>query len=176
MPRLNNYRKSVPTDRDEFYTPACLVEPIIPYLKHGSTIWCPFDTDTSEFVLVLKDRGFKVSHLWEGKDFFTYTPDSFDYIVSNPPFTKKLEVLTRLYQLNKPFAIILGLPILNYQEVGEFFLDKPLQLLIVDKKVSYDGNTSSFNTSYFCNGILPNDIICTHLEHNNTGKNLCQVE
>ena len=30
----------------------------------------------------------------------------------------------RLYKLNKPFAMICGLPILNYQEVGEFFLDK----------------------------------------------------
>jgi hypothetical protein len=75
-----------------------------------------------------------------------------------------------LYKLGKPFAMILGLPILNYQEVGEFFLDKDLQLLIVDKKVSFDGNTSSFNNSYFCWGMLPKDIIFHHLEHNNSGK------
>jgi len=60
---------------------------------------------------------------------------------------------------------------LNYQVVGNFFLDKPLQLLIVDKKVSFNGNTSSFNTSYFCKDVLPKDLMFTHLEHNNTGKN-----
>ena len=106
-----------------------------------------------------------------GIDFFEYEPKEYDLIVSNPPFTKKLQVLDRLYKLGKPFAMVMGLPILNYQEVGEFFLDKPLQLLIVDKKVSFDGNTASFNNSYFCKGILPRDLMFAHLEHNNSGKN-----
>ena len=159
--------------KDEYYTPPILVMPIIKYLKRGSTVWCPFDTEDSEFVILLREAGFNViySHIWEGKDFFKYEPMYYDYIVSNPPFTRKLEVFKRLYELNKPFAMICGLPILNYQEVGSFFLDKDLQLLIVDKKVSFDGNTASFNNSYFCRGILPKDIIFEHLEHNNTGDN-----
>ena len=160
--------------KDEYYTPAIMVYPIIEYLKPGSTIWCPFDTEISEFVTVFTAAGFDVfhSHIWEGKDFFNYEPsESYDYIISNPPFTKKLDVLRRLYKLNKPFAMILGLPILNYQEIGEFFLDKNLELLIFDKKVSFDGNTASFNCSYFCNGILPRGITFYHLPHNNTGKN-----
>lgn len=59
---------------------------------------------------------------------------------------------------------------MNYQEIGEFFLDKDLQLLIVDKKVSFDGNPASFNNSYFCHKILPKDIIFEHLENNNSKK------
>ena len=97
--------------------------------------------------------------------------ENYDYIISNPPFSKKLEVLDRLYKLNKPFAMLMNIECLNYQVIGEFFLDKPLQLLIVDKKISFDGNTASFNTSYFCNKILPKDLIFTHLENNNTGDN-----
>lgn len=158
-------------EKDEYYTPPILVRPIIEYLKPESTIWCPFDTENSEFVLLLKEAGFKViySHIKYGQDFFTYEPEEdYDYIVSNPPFTRKLEVFKRLYELDKPFAMICGLPILNYQEIGEFFLDKQLQLLIVDKKVSFDGNTASFNNSYFCYKLLPKDIIFKHLEHNNT--------
>ena len=67
--------------------------------------------------------------------------------------------------------MLLNLECLNYQEVGSFFLDKNLELLIVDKKVSFDGNTASFNTSYFCNKMLPQKLIFKHLEHNNSGKN-----
>jgi hypothetical protein len=67
--------------------------------------------------------------------------------------------------------MICGLPILNYQEMGNFFIDKDLQLLIVDKKVSFDGNTASFNNSYFCKDILPRDLMFEHLEHNNSGNN-----
>ena len=159
--------------KDEYYTPKILVEPILKYIKPNSIIWCPFDTETSEYVLILKEKGHTViySHIKDGKDFLECNIDYFDYIISNPPFSIKLKVLEKCYKLNKPFALLLGLPILNYQEIGNFFLDKKLQLLIFDKKVSFDGNTASFNNSYFCNNFLPNDIIFHHLEHNNTGDN-----
>lgn len=166
--------KSMKNINDERYTPPILVKPIIKYLKPESTIWCPFDKENSEFVLLLKEAGYKViySHIDSGQDFFEYEPkEHYDYIISNPPFSKKLEVLDRLYKLHKPFAMLMNIECLNYQIVGEFFLDKTLQLLIVDKKVSFDGNTASFNTSYFCNKILPQQLIFEHLEHNNTGMN-----
>jgi len=160
-------------DKDEYYTPSILVEPILQYIKPNSVVWCPFDKFESEFVQQITKQGHKViyGHIEDGQDFFEYEPPYYDYVISNPPFTRKLDVLDRLYKLGKPFAMILGLPILNYQEVGEFFLDKDLQLLIVDKKVSFDGNTSSFNNSYFCWKLLPKDLMFVHLEHNNSGKN-----
>jgi len=159
--------------KDEYYTPRVLVEPIVKYVKPGSTVWCPFDTENSEFVTALREFGHEVvySHIWAGQDFFTYEPDiNYDCIVSNPPFTRKLDVLSRLYGIGKPFAMVMGLPVLNYQEVGKFFcgISQELQLLIVDKKVSFDGNTASFNNSYFCHNMLPRQIIFEHLEHNNS--------
>lgn len=166
-------RKSF-NEKDEYYTPKILVEPIIPFIKKGSTVWCPFDTANSEFVLCLEEKGFKVihSHIWEGKDFFKYEPkEDYDYIISNPPFTRKLEVFDRLYKLGKPFAMVCGIPILNYQEVDDFFMDKDLQLLIVDKKVSFDGNQASFNNSYFCYKMLPKDLMFVSIANNNAGKN-----
>ena len=171
---MKSINKSMKSKNDERYTPPILVKPIIKYLKPNSVIWCTFDKKNSEFVLLLKEAGHKViySHIDLGQDFFEYQPnEDYDYIISNPPFSNKLDVLKRLYKLNKPFAMLMNIECLNYQVVGEFFLDKPLQLLIVDKKVSFDGNTASFNTSYFCNNILPRQLIFTHLKHNNTGAN-----
>lgn len=161
-------------EKDEYYTPPILVEPILKYIKPNSIIWCPFDTEESEFVIKLRENGHKViySHIWFGQDFFEYEPNEpYGYIISNPPFTRKLDVFRRLYEIGKPFAMVCGLPILNYQEVGEFFLDKELQLLIVDKKVSFDGNTASFNNSYFCYKMLPKDLMFVHLENNNSNNN-----
>jgi hypothetical protein len=176
MPRLNNFSKSTGSAKgsDEQYTPKILSDVIIPYLSQFNTIWCPFDTDNSEFVIGLREAGHTViaTHIIDGYDFFTYEPDiPYDAIVSNPPFSKKMKVFERLYNINKPFALLMGLPILNYQIVGSFFINKPLQLLIVDKKVSYNGKTSSFNCSYFCNNILPRDLMFTSIKHNNTGSN-----
>lgn len=82
-------------EKDEYYTPKILVEPILKFLKPNSYIWCSFDTEDSEFVI----------------------------------------------------------------------------LLIVDKKVSFDGNTASFNNSYFCKDVLPRDLMFAHLEHNNSNDN-----
>lgn len=160
-------------ENDERYTPAILVKPILEYVTKGSTVWCPFDLENSEFVIALKEHGCKViySHIKTGQDFFEYEPaEDYDYIISNPPFSAKLKVLERLYALEKPFAMLLNLECLNYQQVGTFFLDKNLELLIVDKKVSFDGRMPSFNTSYFCNKMLPDKLKFVHLEHNNTNK------
>lgn len=68
----SNYLKGLyqnPTD--EKYTPGYGVLPIIKYIPEGKVIWCPFDTEHSEFVLKFRDAGFKVvySHICNGQDF-----------------------------------------------------------------------------------------------------------
>ena len=175
---MSNNSKIKYSKNDEFYTPKILVEAIVPYIPKGSTVWCPFDTENSEFVLVLREHGFKVihSHIWEGKDFMTYEPkEHYDCIISNPPFSKKLEVFQRLFDLNKPFAMIMNSMAEQYQNIGNFFYrmseqGKYIQKLNIDKKISFDGNTSCFNSSFFCYKMLPRDYMMCHLEHNNTGK------
>ena len=170
---MKSINKSMKNKNDERYTPPILVKPIIEFIPKNKIIWCPFDTKDSEFVVQFEKAGYNVvySHIWEDKDFFEYEPKEYDYIISNPPFSKKIKVLERLYKLNKPFAMLMNIECLNYQIIGEFFLDKDLQLLIFDKKEIIDGNTASFNTSYFCKDILPKGLMFYHLENNNTGNN-----
>lgn len=170
--------------RDELYTPAKLVEVIVPYLKKWAesfskennrepVIWCPFDVEDSEFVRVIRDKyGYNVvfSHLSEGKDFFTYEPKIWDIAISNPPFSKKMDIFRRLFNFEKPFAMICNEMIINYQEVAHLFTKYQIQLLAVDKKISYNGKTSSFATGYFCWKFLPRDLIFVHMEDNNSGK------
>ena len=95
--------------KDEYYTPAILVEIVLPYLKPNSTIWCPFDTQQSEFVKVLEANGHTVlsTHIWKGLDFFEFQPHRFDYVISNPPFSLKNQVIERLVGFGKPFALLL---------------------------------------------------------------------
>lgn len=170
---MRNLNKSMRNKNDERYTPPILVEPILKYIPKNATVWCPFDKENSQFVKKLSvDHKVIFSHIDYGQDFFNYKPkEKYDYIVSNPPFSRKLDILKKLYAEKERFALLLNLECLNYQEIGNFFVGKHLELLIVDKKVSFDGNTASFNTNYFCNGVLPSQLIFEHLPHNNTGKN-----
>jgi methylase of polypeptide subunit release factors len=152
------------------YTPAILVEPITQYI-HNKTVWCPFDTANSEFVLALQKNNTVIhTHIKDGYDFFKYEPEHYDVIVSNPPFSKKLDVLNRLQQLGKPYAMLFPTTMLNYQCIANYFVGNAPEMLIPNKKVSFNGKTSSFSCTYFCKDVLPFSVGFAALAHNNTNK------
>jgi len=51
-----------PGGNDECYTPSACVLPIIPFIPKGAVVWCPFDTEESEFVKEIRKAGHKVIH------------------------------------------------------------------------------------------------------------------
>lgn len=160
-------------NKDEAYTPYYASEPIIKYIPSNLTIWCPFDEEWSSYVQLLRKNGNTVisSHLKEGLDFFTYEPENYDMIITNPPFSCKDEVIARLYELNKPFAILL--PLNSLQGVSRYkHFKNGIQLLAFDQRIDFhDPNNmifpnkgTPFASAYFCRDILPNDLILEHLE------------
>ena len=52
---------------DECYTPDYGVKPILKYIPEGAVVWCPFDTEESEFVKqISKTNKVIASHIWGG--------------------------------------------------------------------------------------------------------------
>ena len=161
-------------EKDEYYTPALLVEVVLPYIKPNSIIWCPFDTNQSEFVRVLDGAGHLTiqSHIWQGFDFFNYQPPKFDYVISNPPFSLKNQVIERLVGLGKPFSLLLNLQCLNYIGIRKLVRDNRIQLLIPDKNVSFDGGGCPFVSLFYCYKMnLSSNLEFVDVAHKNTGKN-----
>ena len=95
---------------DEYLTPAYAVYPITKRLPPGATVWCPFDKVDSAFVQVLSACGFHViyGHIQTGQDFFKIDVPSCDYIISNPPYSLKSKVIKRLYEIGKPFGMLIN--------------------------------------------------------------------
>jgi hypothetical protein len=161
---------------DECMTPKYAVYPIIKYLDKNKIIWCPFDTEESNFVKILKEEGFNVvySHIVNGQDFYEYEPEEWDIIVSNPPFTNKRKIFERCLSFNKPFALIMTNTWLNDAAPKQLFKEKELQLLMFDKRMEFidiEGNKTknkiTFSSSYFCYQILPKQIIMDTFDKNN---------
>lgn len=156
---------------DEFYTPEYAVLPILKYLKPNSKVWCPFDTIDSNFVkLLLKEWHIVIyTHLEGWTDFFTcIPPDEYDYIISNPPYSLKTEVLQRLFKLWKPFAMLLGVVgLFESQKRFEMFRDNKFEVMYLNRRVAYfkDYNEQKpslnppFSSVYICSGILPQQIV-----------------
>jgi len=166
-------------NHDELYTPPILVEPIVKYVdrwarknKIWPTILCPFDLENSEFCIQLKvwHSKIKFGHIKTGQDFFTHDYGDWDICISNPPFSRKLDVFKKLDETGKPWAMITNAMCLNYHEIIDYFIGNEPEILFFNKRVSYDGNPSSFGSCYICRNLLPKQIICEALPHNNTGK------
>lgn len=157
-------------NNDECYTPSYGVIPILKYIKKGAVVWCPFDTEDSEFVKqIRKTNEVVLSHIWEGKDFFNYEPKKWDVIVSNPPFSNKRKFFERAISFNKPFALLMTNTWLNDSAPKQLFKDKELQLLMFDKRMKFespDGRPNdkiTFSSSYYCYDFLPKQIIMEEL-------------
>lgn len=157
-------------NNDECYTPSYGVAPILEFIPDGATVWCPFDTKESEFVKQITLQNKVVhSHISEGKDFFTYEPDQWDIMISNPPFTNKRKYFERALSFGKPFALIMTNTWLNDSAPKQLFKDKDLQLLMFDKRMKFnspDGRPNdkiTFSSSYYCWNFLPKQIIMREL-------------
>ncbi len=153
---------------DDYMTPKYAWENIREYIPKDQVIWEAFYGD-GQSGRHLQELGFPVIH--EEVDFFEN--DLGDVIVSNPPFSKSKEVLTRLKELGKPFIVILPASKICTQYVRALFSDAtdPLQLIVPRKRIHFlkqidgvvpDGwkNACNFDCFYYCWRVgLPRDIV-----------------
>ena len=156
---------------DEFYTPLCAVKPIFKYLNKGATIWCPFDTEDSLYVKYGRQEGFNVvcSHLVTGQDFFKIWPKKkVDYIISNPPYSLKTDVLKRLFEKGVPFGMLVGVVgLFESQDRFEMFRDNEFEIMYFNRRISYlksyedekPALNPPFSSVYVCHKILPQQIM-----------------
>ena len=154
-----------PKKHDDYMTPKYAWEHIQHLIPTDKVIWEPF-YGNGQSGNDLRELGFEVIH--EPIDFFENNLG--DIIVSNPPFSKSKEVLTRLKELDKPFILILPTQKLNTSYVRENYKNTELQIIIPRKRIQFikmvDGevgkqkNVCSFDCYYYCYKMnLPKDLI-----------------
>jgi hypothetical protein len=153
---------------DEYYTPKYAVEPILKYIKPNSTIWCPFDNEDSEYVKVFRENNFKVifTHICNGEDFFNIKTPECDYIISNPPYSLKGSVFKKLYEIEKPFAMLINFQgLFDHKERFNLFKNNKFEIMFLNPRVNYftldNRNKASgvpFQSVYVCSKILKKQI------------------
>ena len=165
---------------DEFYTPKYAITPILEYLKPNSNIWCPFDTEESLYVKILRAEGHNViaTHICNGCNFFEYTKEdidkwNLDYIISNPPYSLKAEVFERLFELKIPFAMLVGVVgLFESQKRFELFKNNDFEIMYLNKRVSYFQDYGDikpklnppFSSVYITSNILPDKIVFKEID------------
>lgn len=148
-----NYIYKLNTKNDECWTERYAVEPLLKYLEvfRDKIIWCPFDTEESEYVKILQENNYKViySHIWNGQDFYNYEPKKWDLIISNPPFSNKRNMFERVLSFKKPFALLMTITLLNDAIATDLFKDKELQLLLFDRRMQFKNKNQKKQNKFF---------------------------
>jgi hypothetical protein len=139
------------------------------YIPKDKVIWEAFygDGKSGEY---LRELGCKeVIH--EPIDFFEENKG--EVIISNPPYSKKKEIFTRLKELDKPFIMICPCSMLTTQYIRQLFSksETPLQIIIPRKRIQFIKKINgeipkdfkqqcNFDTFYYCYKMnLPRDMI-----------------
>ena len=161
---MANFHTETFSKNDDYMTPKNAWENISHIIPKDKVIWEAFygNGTSGEY---LREMGHSVIH--ENIDFFE--SDEGEIIVSNPPYTKKKQVLQRFKELNKPFIIICPISMINTNYYRDIFGDS-CQLIIPRKRIQFikmnaDGKLENegrcnFDCAYFCHKInLPRDIV-----------------
>lgn len=144
---------------DDIQTPAYALEPLLPWLKQEWVIWeCA--EGKGNLSSALRQLGYIVvgSDILTGHNFLTWQPEQWDCIVTNPPYSMKEKFLRRVYELGKPFALLLPLTTLETRVRQEMFRKYGVEIILFDRRIDFElpsGNKSKswFATAWFTSGL-----------------------
>ena len=161
-PKLNRAGDMyMPQGFDACQTPPAAIGPLLPHLVEGWKIWEPAAGE-GNLVNAFRGFGFDViaSDLINGANFFEFEPETWDCLITNPPYSIKYQWLERCYQLSRPFALLLPVETLGARSAQVFFEQYGVEVIFLDRRVNFkmpnigwDGSSAQFPTAWFTNGL-----------------------
>lgn len=134
-----NKIKAMNNISDEWYTSRSTVESMLDVFpcNNNDVVLCPFDSEKSQFVKVLKERGHKV--IYGVTDFLDKErePYSFDCIYTNPPFSTKNDVIERCIATGKKCTIVLPLDCLGGVRRHMLYKNTNIFVYVPTKRINY---------------------------------------
>jgi len=156
---MANYNNNIFKVDDEYMTSKETWNSIKEFIPIDKVIWEPFygDGKSGEH---LRELGFEVIH----KPIDFYKNNLGDIIISNPPFSDTDRIFDKLFEIDKPFILLL--PIQKYFNKNfSKYKNKNIQLIRPNGRINYIKNgkltkSVSFISMFYCYKMnLPNDIV-----------------
>ena len=165
---MHQSRAKITRNNDEYYTQPQMWDKIIDLLDKDKIIFEAFYGDGHTYKY-FHTNGYKIIGE-KGMDFFSDKGMEYlqrcDYVVSNPPFSKKYKILKTIVEYQKPFILILPLSSVNTLSFRDCFDGKMnhVSLLIPKGRMKFikDGNVKkspSFETCFVCYKMLADKLV-----------------
>ena len=134
----NNIPPRQITGTDHYQTPMGVFDPVISYVPKHYRIWEPA-CGQGNLVNDFTSKGYDVigTDILYGNDFFSYEPNEWDILITNPPFSIKDKWIKRCYDLDKPWILLLPLTALEGQFRQKLYREKGVNIMFFDKRINY---------------------------------------
>lgn len=151
-----------PKGRDNCQSPPYAVKPIVQFLNKDWVIWeCAAGEGYMSASLVSYGFVHTVATTYPQRDFLAWSPDYFDCIVTNPPFSQADKFLHRCFSLKRPFALLMKSEIIanksiqklcaRYGDLEHVFPETRINYKMPNK--GWDSKGAPFNTHWFTFGL-----------------------
>lgn len=154
---------------DDWQTPPYALAPLLPHLRKDWLIWEPC-AGKGNIVKELRDKGFQVygSDIKNKRDFLKAPrgklADEYGFvlrachaIVTNPPYSLKLEFLERAYAIGKPFAFLMPLFTFEGPKRQGLFREHGIEVIMMDRRIEFEpppnANPVNFAAAWFTWGL-----------------------
>lgn len=151
---------SVSSPMDRCQTPRYALRPLLPYLPLSSLIWEPAAGKGLLVASLSESHQVVASDILYGQDFFRYQPETWDCLVTNPPYSIKYRWIGRCYELGKPWALLMPVEALGAKQAQVLFRKHGMELIVMDQRVNFEmpnkglsGSGAQFPVAWFTHGL-----------------------
>ena len=126
---------------DEWYTPIEIVRTMLNVFppKVGDKIILPFDTDKSNFTKIVT-REYDPLAIYGINDFLTKDYE-FDYLITNPPYSNKDEIIARCIETGRPCVLVLPIDALGGVQRHRLYSQTNISVYVPTKRIKFISET-----------------------------------
>jgi len=141
---------------DDYETPKGAFELLLPFIDTSNIVYDPYYCNGLSGKY-LRDIGYK-NVIHNNEDFYAnWCKYKFDCIISNPPYSCKVQVFKELYKIDKPFALLVPVSTITKLFLKKIFGEdiNKLQLIIPPSRIHFIKNgiqskKNWFDTVFLC--------------------------
>ena len=137
-------------NEDRYGTSKYIYGMLTDFVDKNKVIYNPFFLD-GKAKTYLNELGYDhVIH--NDEDFFeNYNKYEYDIIITNPPYTIKKKIFKKLYEINKPFIVIVPIATITKLFIKEIFKSdvERLQMIIPNRRMQFEKNGNQLKRCYF---------------------------
>ena len=137
-------------NEDRYGTSKYIYGMLTDFVDKNKVIYNPFFLD-GKAKTYLNELGYN-NVIHNDEDFFdNYNKYEYDIIITNPPYTIKKKIFTKLYEINKPFIVIVPIATITKLFIKEIFKSdvERLQMIIPNRRMQFEKNGNQLKRCYF---------------------------